>query len=185
MDNNYIYAPDIIQKHPEEVIERITFATKFFEPYLQKGYIADVSCGTKEVGAIVGAHFFYDYHLYDEEVQYIDLTKTGNKVVKVNNIYFFHAIEHFHNVQLVLEILKDEFLNDGGRIFIACPNAKYDNNYRPRDKELGHYSLITLDYIEELCFLTDMELIINAESNYYKGFEEILAVIQKGDSDGV
>lgn len=181
MDNNFIYAPDIIQKHPKEVIQRIKFVINIFKNYEIKGYIADVSCGTKEVGTLAGAHFYYDYHLYDEEVKSIDLTKRGNNVVKVHNIYFFHAIEHFKDVNLTLEILRDEFLEDGGRIFIACPNARYDNNFRPFDRELGHYSAITLNFLEDVCYNNNMKLILNAESNIFKGYEEIIAVIQKGD----
>ena len=131
-------------------LERIKFAINIFKNFEVNGYIADVSCGTKEVGIIANAHFYYDYHQYDEEVRFINLKERGNDVVKVSNIYFFHAIEHFKDVKLTLRILRDEFLEDGGRIFIACPNAKYDNKFRPFDLELGHYSEITVEYLKQV-----------------------------------
>jgi hypothetical protein len=178
-DENDIYAADTIVLHTDEVLGRISSVVGICKHFEQEGRSIDVACGAKDVGLIAGVQGFYDYHQFDINVGFIDLTRPGNSVEPADNVYFFHALEHFKDTRLTLEILRDEFLNTGGRLFIACPNPKHDNNFKPFDSSLGHYAYITPGIIEPLCKHIGLKLLFNAEFNLYDGYEELLMILEK------
>lgn len=180
-NNNEIYAQNNLHRHPKEVIERITFSVNMLKQFEVPGIIADVACGSKEVGEIARATEFYDYYPCDESVKYCNLLEPeDNKYVeKVDNIYFFHALEHFADTKKTLSILYNNFLNPGGRLLMTFPNAKYNNNFRPFSEELGHYAYLTTDSVQVIAQAAGFKVILCAEMNQFENYEELVVVLEK------
>lgn len=179
MNNNSIYEQQNKEKYSEEVLKRIHFVINLIRPFLVEGEISDVCCGNKAIGEILGANYFYDYYPIDEEVKFFDMLSDENDMVKVHNVLFFHAIEHFPNVYKTLKTLRDNALLNKGRLFIACPNAKYNNYHRPFDDTIGHYGYITPEYIQILAKNLNMRVIFCAELNVVEHYEEIIVILEK------
>lgn len=180
MNNNNIYATENLKGHPKEVIERITFSVNLLKQFEVPGTIADVACGSKEVGEIAKATEFYDYYPCDDTVKFCNLLdpEANRNVQKVDNIYFFHALEHFADTKQTLTILHS-FLNSGGRLLITCPNAKYDNNFKPFSEELGHYAYLTTESVQAIAEASGYRVILNSEMNQYENNEELAVVLEK------
>ncbi len=81
---------------------------------------------------------------------------------RFNNIVLTHVLEHLDDPILVLKRVNDEWLADGGRVFLVCPNANapsrqiavkmglitHNAAVTPAEAEHGHRCTYTLDTLE-------------------------------------
>ena len=128
-DHKYAYGFDFDVMHP--------YMIKSFEPFFNKGSLL-------ELGSYKG-DFTKRFLPYFEDITCIEASdaaiaeakvKLGDKVTfinslfekatlpkRYNNIVLTHVLEHLDDPVLVLKRINDEWLADGGRFFLVCPNA--------------------------------------------------------------
>ena len=128
-ERTYSYGFDLDVMHP--------YMLSMFEPFFNKG-------GLLELGSFKGdfTKRFLDHFSDVTCVEASDIaieeakTKLGNKVHFINalfenvvlpkrydNIVLTHALEHLDDPVRVLKRINDEWLTEGGRFFLVCPNA--------------------------------------------------------------
>ncbi|NQY54066.1 MAG: class I SAM-dependent methyltransferase [Campylobacteraceae bacterium] len=92
-----------------------------------------------------------------------DLFETVQLNKKYDNIVLTHVLEHLDDPVAVLKRINDEWLNDGGRLFLVTPNAmapsrqiavkmgliSHNQAVTPAEKEHGHRITYTLDTLEK------------------------------------
>ena len=167
-DHKYAYGFDFDVIHP--------YMIRSFEPFFIKGSLL-------ELGSFKGDFtrrflpFFDDVTCVEASDEAIEEAreKLGNKVVFVNsmfekaalpqlydNIVMTHVLEHLDDPVLVLKRINDEWLADGGRFFLVCPNANapsrqiavkmglisHNAAVTPAEAEHGHLCTYTLDTLE-------------------------------------
>lgn len=125
----YAYGFDYDVMHP--------FMIKSFEPFFRKG-------GLLELGSFQG-DFTRKFLPYFDDVTCVEASdvaveearkKLGDKVRFVNslfesatlpkryeNVVLTHVLEHLDDPVLVLKRINDEWLAEGGLLFLVCPNA--------------------------------------------------------------
>lgn len=165
---NYFYGFDFDVMHP--------FMIKSFEPFFNKGSLL-------EMGSFKGDFTRRFLHHFDDVtcVEASDVaieeakSKLGDKVQFVNslfekavlpkrydNIVLTHVLEHLNDPVLVLKRINDEWLAEGGRFFLVCPNANapsrqiavkmglisHNAAVTPAEAEHGHHCTYTLDTLE-------------------------------------
>ena len=101
--------------------------------------------------------------LKDCNVLFINsLFETVNLSKKYDNIILTHVLEHIDDSVGLLKRINDEWLSDGGRLFLVCPNANapsrqiavkigiisHNSAITPAEKEHGHNITYTLDTLE-------------------------------------
>lgn len=167
-DHKYAYGFDFDVMHP--------FMIKSFEPFFNKGSLL-------ELGSFKG-DFTRRFLSYFDDVTCVEAsdaavtearTKLGDKVTFVNslfekatlpkrfdNIVLTHVLEHLDDPVLVLKRINDEWLAEGGRFFLVCPNANapsrqiavkmglisHNAAVTPAEAEHGHKCTYTLDTLE-------------------------------------
>lgn len=167
-DHKYAYGFDFDVMHP--------YMIKSFEPFFNKGNLL-------ELGSFKG-DFTRRFLPYFEDVTCIEASevavaeaknKLGDKVTFVNslfekatlpkrynNIVLTHVLEHLDDPVVVLKRINDEWLADGGRFFLVCPNANapsrqiavkmglitHNAAVTPAEAEHGHRCTYTLDTLE-------------------------------------
>lgn len=176
---NTIYEEINKEKYPDIVMERIKSVLNIMRPFFNEGITSDVCCGSKEIGEIMNADNFYDFYKIDDSVKFINMMKKGNNVEKSDNVIFFHSLEHFPDVLKTLSILRDEFLKEGGRLFIAAPNALYDTDHQPYNNSIGHYAYLTLEYVKMIANKLGFRVLLACEFNVYKNSEELIMILEK------
>lgn len=165
---NYFYGFDFDVMHP--------FMIKSFEPFFNKGSLL-------EMGSFKG-DFTRRFLQYFDDVTCVEASevaieeaksKLGEKVQFVNslfekavlpkrydNIVLTHVLEHLNDPVLVLKRINDEWLAEGGRFFLVCPNANapsrqiavkmglitHNSAVTPAEAEHGHQCTYTLDTLE-------------------------------------
>jgi len=81
---------------------------------------------------------------------------------KYDNIVLTHVLEHIDDPVAILKRINDEWLADGGRLFLVCPNANapsrqiavkmglitHNTAVTPAEAEHGHRCTYTLDTLE-------------------------------------
>lgn len=81
---------------------------------------------------------------------------------RYDNIILTHVLEHLDDPVLVLKRINDEWLNDGGRLFLVCPNANapsrqiavkmglitHNAAVTPAEAAHGHRCTYSLDTLE-------------------------------------
>ena len=127
--HQYAYSFDFDVMHP--------FMVRSFEPFFNKGSVL-------ELGSFKGdftKHFLSDF----DDITCVEASdvaieeakrKLGDKVKFVNslfekvtlskqydNVVLTHVLEHLDDPVLVLKRINDEWLAEGGRLFLVCPNA--------------------------------------------------------------
>lgn len=167
-DHQYAYSFDFDVMHPCMI--------RSFEPFFRPGSLlelgsfkgdftrrlldrfADITCVEASSGSI-------------EEAQ----RKLGNKVAfihspfetaalprRYDNIVLTHVLEHLDDPVRVLARINDEWLAEGGRFFLVCPNANapsrqiavkmglisHNAAVTPAEAEHGHRCTYTLDTLE-------------------------------------
>lgn len=167
-DHKYAYGFDFDVMHP--------FMVRSFEPFFNKGSLL-------ELGSFKG-DFTKRFLPYFDDITCVEASsfaikeaeeKLGSKVTFVNslfenatlpkrydNIVLTHVLEHLNDPVLVLKRINEEWLADGGRLFLVCPNANapsrqiavkmglitHNSAVTPAEKEHGHLCTYTLDTLE-------------------------------------
>jgi ribosomal protein S18 acetylase RimI-like enzyme/SAM-dependent methyltransferase len=167
-DHKYAYSFDFDVMHP--------YMIKSFEPFFNKGSLL-------ELGSFKG-DFTRRFLPYFEDVTCVEASeiavaqarqKLGDKVTFVNsifeqatlpkrynNIVLTHVLEHLDDPVLVLKRINEEWLAEGGRLFLVCPNANapsrqiavkmglisHNSAVTPAEAEHGHRCTYTLDTLE-------------------------------------
>jgi SAM-dependent methyltransferase len=167
--SKYAYGFDYDVMHP--------FMIRSFEPFFNKGSLL-------ELGSFKG-DFTGRFQPYFDDVTCVEAsnvaieearTKLGEKVNFVNslfekatlpkrydNIVMTHVLEHLDDPVLVLKRINGEWLAEGGRFFLVCPNANapsrqiavkmglitHNAAVTPAEAEHGHRRTYTFDTLEQ------------------------------------
>ena len=167
-DHKYAYAFDFDVMHP--------YMIRSFEPFFKKGSLL-------ELGSFKG-DFTKRLLPYFDDVTCVDASdaaiedarkKLGDKVNFVNslfekatlprrydNIVLTHVLEHLDDPVVVLKRINGEWLAEGGRLFLVCPNANapsrqiavkmglisHNAAITPAEAEHGHRITYSLDTLE-------------------------------------
>lgn len=126
---NYFYGFDYEVMHP--------FMIKSFEPFFRQGnllelgsfkgdftqrflpYFDDMTCVEASGVAIEEAR-----HKLRGKVEFVNATfETVVLPKRYDNIILTHVLEHLDDPVMVLKRINDEWLAEGGRLFLVCPNA--------------------------------------------------------------
>src|SRR3989338_223249 len=167
-DHKYAYGFDFDVMHP--------YMIKSFEPFFNKGSLLelgsfkgdftrrfverfdDVTCVEASGEAIAEAK-----RKLGDKVNYIhSLFETATLPKRYDNIILTHVLEHLDDPVLVLKRINDEWLAEGGRVFLVCPNANapsrqiavtmglisHNAAVTPAEAEHGHRRTYTLDTLE-------------------------------------
>ena len=166
--HKYAYGFDFDVMHP--------FMIKSFEPFFKMGSLL-------ELGSLKG-DFTKRFLPYFGDITCVEASdaaieearkKLGDKVKFVNslfekavlpkrydNIVLTHVLEHLDDSVLVLKRINDEWLADGGRFFLVCPNANapsrqiavkmglitHNAAVTPSEASHGHRRTYSLDTLE-------------------------------------
>ena len=119
---------------------------------------SDVTCVEASESAIESARksFGSDVTLINGKFETVQLTK------RYSNIVLTHVLEHLDDPVAVLKRINDEWLSEGGRLFLACPNANapsrqiavkmglisHNTAVTPAEQVHGHRCTYTLDTLE-------------------------------------
>ncbi len=164
----YAYSFDYDVLHP--------FMIKSFEPFFKHGSLL-------ELGSFKG-EFTQRFLPYFDDMTCVEASDVaieearknlGDKVKFVNalfetvalpkrydNIVLTHVLEHLDDPVRVLKRINDEWLAEGGRFFLVCPNANapsrqiavkmglisHNSAVTPAEAEHGHRCTYTLDTLE-------------------------------------
>lgn len=167
-EHQYAYGFDFDVMHP--------FMIESFKPFFNKGSLL-------ELGSFKG-DFTQRFLPYFDDVTCVEASdvaveearkKLGDKVKFVNalfeqaalpkrydNIVLTHVLEHLDDPVRVLKRINDEWLADGGRFFLVCPNANapsrqiavkmglisHNTAVTQAEAEHGHRCTYTLDTLE-------------------------------------
>lgn len=167
-DHNYAYSFDYDVMH--------LYMVRSFEPFFKKESLL-------ELGSFKG-DFTRRLLPYFDDITCVEASDTaieeakkklGNKVIFVNslfekatlpkrynNIVLTHVLEHLDDPVLVLKRINDEWLAEGGRFFLVCPNANapsrqiavkmglisHNAAVTPAETQHGHQRTYTLDTLE-------------------------------------
>jgi ribosomal protein S18 acetylase RimI-like enzyme/2-polyprenyl-3-methyl-5-hydroxy-6-metoxy-1,4-benzoquinol methylase len=167
-DHKYAYGFDFEVMHH--------YMIRSFEPFFNKGSLL-------ELGSFKG-DFTRRFLSYFDDVTCVEASeiavaeakiKLGDKVTFVNslfeqatlpkrynNIVLTHVLEHLDDPVVVLKRINDEWLAEGGRLFLVCPNANapsrqiavkmglisHNAAVTPAEAEHGHRCTYTLDTLE-------------------------------------
>lgn len=167
-DHKYAYGFDFDVMHP--------YMIKSFEPFFNKGsllelgsfkgdftrrflpYFEDVTCVEASEVAVSEAK-----QKLGEQVTFVNtLFEKATLPKRYNNIVLTHVLEHLDDPVLVLKRINDEWLAEGGRFFLVCPNANapsrqiavkmglitHNAAVTPAEADHGHRCTYTLDTLE-------------------------------------
>jgi SAM-dependent methyltransferase len=164
----YSYSFDFDVMHP--------FMIKSFEPFFNNGsllelgsykgnftrrflpYFDDITCVEASDVAISEAR-----GEFGDKVKFINsLFETVTLPKRYDNIVLTHVLEHLDDPVLVLKRINEEWLAEGGRFFLVCPNANapsrqiavkmglisHNAAVTPAEAEHGHRCTYSLDTLE-------------------------------------
>jgi SAM-dependent methyltransferase len=165
---NYAYSFDYDVMHP--------FMLKSFLPFFQKGSLLELGCFKGIFTQLFLNHF--------RDITCVEASETAlaeaDKILKgraklihacfedvqlptrYDNIVLTHVLEHLDDPVRVLKRINDEWLADGGRFFLVCPNANapsrqiavkmglitHNAAVTPSEAEHGHRRTYSLDTLE-------------------------------------
>ncbi len=167
-DHKYAYDFDFDVMHP--------YMIKSFEPFFNEGsllelgsfkgdftrrllpYFEDVTCVEASDVAIEEAR-----KKLGGKVKFVNsLFEKANLPKRYDNIVLTHVLEHLDNPVSVLKRINDDWLAEGGRFFLVCPNANapsrqiavkmglisHNAAVTPSEAAHGHRITYTLDTLE-------------------------------------
>jgi len=167
-ERTYSYGFDLDVMHP--------YMLRTFEPFFRQGsllelgsfqgeftkrflkHFEDITCVEASDEAIAEAR-----SKLGDKVRYVNSTFETVKLPKrYDNIVLTHVLEHLDDPVLVLKRINNEWLSDGGRFFLVCPNANapsrqiavkmglisHNSAVTPAELEHGHRCTYTLDTLE-------------------------------------
>lgn len=167
-ERKYAYSFDYDVMHP--------FMIRAFKPFFKKGNLLELGSHQGHFTECFLPHFT-DITCVEASDDAITIAKQklDNKVTFINslfekvtlskrydNIILTHALEHLDDPVLVLKRINDEWLADGGRFFLVCPNANapsrqiavkmglitHNTAVTSAESEHGHRCTYTLDTLE-------------------------------------
>lgn len=166
--SRYAYGFDFDVMHP--------YMARSFEPFFRPGsllelgsskghftskllnYFDDVTCVEASRNALAEAKV-----RHGDRVEFVhSLFETATLPRRYDNIVLTHVLEHLDDPVRILKRINDEWLAEGGRFFLACPNANapsrqiavkmglISNNaaVTPAEFEHGHLITYSLDTLE-------------------------------------
>jgi SAM-dependent methyltransferase len=167
-DHQYAYGFDFDVMHP--------LMLRSFDPFLRSGTMLelgsfkgdftrrllerfdDVTCVEASGVALSGAQ-----HRFGDRVKFIHSTfETADLPRRYDNIVLTHVLEHLDDPVGVLRRVNDEWLAEGGRFFLVCPNANaasrqiavkmglitHNAAVTPAEAAHGHQCTYSLDTLE-------------------------------------
>lgn len=167
-NQKYVYSFDLDVLHP--------YMVRSFEPFFNQGsllelgshkgcftkrlmpYFSDVTCVEASSDAISEA-----INALGDDVTFVtSLFETVTLPKRYNNVVLTHVLEHLDDPVLVLKRINDEWLAEGGRLFLVCPNANapsrqiavkmglisHNSAVTKAEAEHGHRCTYTLDTLE-------------------------------------
>lgn len=167
-NEKYAYTFDFDVLHP--------YMLKSFEPFFKQGsllelgsykgnfterflpYFNDITCVEASDVAIEEAR-----KRLGGRAEFINgLFESATLPKRYDNIVLTHVLEHLNDPVLVLKRINDEWLAEGGRFFLVCPNANapsrqiavkmglisHNSAVTPAEAEHGHRCTYTLDTLE-------------------------------------
>ena len=167
-DHQYAYSFDFDVMHP--------FMVQSFEPFFRQGSLlelgsfkgdftkrflerfSDVTCVEASGDALAEAKG----RLGDKVKFFHSLFETVTLPQRYDNIVLTHVLEHLDDPVQVLRRVNEEWLADGGRLFLVCPNANagsrqiavkmglisHNAAVTPSEAEHGHRCTYSLDTLE-------------------------------------
>lgn len=167
-DHQYAYGFDFEVMHP--------YMMRAFEPFLRSGSLLELGSFKGDFTRRFLEHFadITSVEASSEAIQEAK-RKLGNAVQFVHarfetvslprrydNIVITHVLEHLDDPVCVLKRVNDEWLADGGRFFLVCPNANapsrqiavkmglisHNSAVTPAEAQHGHRRTYTLDTLE-------------------------------------
>ena len=188
-DHKYAYAFDFDVMHP--------YMIRSFEPFFKKGSLL-------ELGSFKGDFtkrllpYFDDVTCVDASDAAIEVArkKLGDKVIFVNslfeevtlprrydNIVLTHVLEHLDDPVVVLKRINGEWLAEGGRFFLVCPNANapsrqiavkmglisHNAAITPAEAEHGHRITYSLDTLERDAKAAGLK-VVHRSGIFFKAF---------------
>jgi SAM-dependent methyltransferase len=167
-DHQYAYGFDFDVMHPYMIrsfepffrpgsfLELGSFKGDFTRRFLER--FDDVTCVEASGDAIGQAR-----QRLGEKVQFVhSLFETAQLPKRYDNIVLTHVLEHIDDPVRVLKRINDEWLAEGGRFFLVCPNANapsrqiavkmglitHNSAVTPAEAEHGHRCTYALDTLE-------------------------------------
>lgn len=167
-DHKYVYSFDLDVMHP--------YMIRSFEPFFKKGsllelgsfkgdftrrllpYFDDITCVDASDAAIEEAR-----KKLGDKVNFVNsLFEEANLPRRYDNIVLTHVLEHLDDPVGVLKRINGEWLAEGGRLFLVCPNANapsrqiavkmglisHNAAITPAEAEHGHRMTYSLDTLE-------------------------------------
>lgn len=167
-DHQYAYGFDFDVMHPYMIqsfepffrpgsfLELGSFKGDFTRRFLER--FDDVTCVEASGDAIEQAR-----QRLGDKVKFVhSLFETAQLPRRYDNIVLTHVLEHIDEPVRVLKRINDEWLAEGGRFFLVCPNANapsrqiavkmglisHNSAVTPAEAEHGHRCTYTLDTLE-------------------------------------
>ena len=141
---------------PGSLLELGSFKGDFTQRFLE--HFNDITCVEASSEAIEEAR-----RKLGDEVQFIhSLFETATLPRQYDNIVLTHVLEHLDDPVLVLKRVNEEWLAEGGRVFLVCPNANapsrqiavkmglitHNAAVTPAEAAHGHRCTYSLDTLE-------------------------------------
>jgi SAM-dependent methyltransferase len=138
------------------LLELGSFKSEFTRLLLE--YFDDLTCVEASGEAITESK-----NRFGDRVQFIhSMFETATLPKRYENIVLTHVLEHLDEPVRVLKRINDEWLADGGRLFLVCPNANAPSRQiavkmglishncavTPAEAKHGHRCTYTLDTLE-------------------------------------
>ncbi len=178
-DHQYAYGFDFDVMHPYMIqsfkpffrpgslLELGSFKGDFTRRFLQ--LFDDVTCVEASEEAIVEAKS----KLGNSPMFVHSLFETVTLPKRYDNIVLTHVLKHIDDPVRVLKRVNDEWLVDGGRFFLVCPNANapsrqiavkmglisHNSAVTPAEAEHGHRCTYTLDTLERDAVLAGLKVV--------------------------
>jgi len=142
--------------HPGKLLELGSHEGNFTTRFLP--YFDDITCVEASDEAIAVAR-----KAFGDKITFIhSLFESVNLPSTYDNIILTHVLEHLDAPVLVLKRINDEWLAEGGRLFLVCPNANapsrqiavkmglisHNGAITPAEAEHGHRRTYTFDTLE-------------------------------------
>lgn len=168
-DHSYAYRFDFEVMHP--------YMLKAFSPFSREGSVLELGSFKgdfterllacfDDVTCVEASEIALDEarkKLNGQDVQLLHATfETAQLPRRYDNIVLTHVLEHLDDPVAVLRRIATEWLSEGGRLFVACPNANapsrqiavkmglisHNSAVTPAEAEHGHRRTYTLDTLE-------------------------------------
>ncbi len=178
-DRQYAYAFDFDVMHP--------FMIRSFAPFLVQGSVLELGSFKGDFTRRLLPHFDDITCVEASDVAITEAKRTLGKMVtfvnspfetanlprRYDNIVLTHVLEHLDNPELVLKRVNDEWLADGGRCFLVCPNANapsrqiavkmglisHNAAVTPAEAEHGHRYTYSLDTLEQVAVASGLRVV--------------------------